>query len=157
MIEEQTDRRTEARLKFEPYKRYAPVVARKSIQTAAAPRAIGSYSQAVRAGRTVYLSGQIPLDPTSMKVVEGSFEEQLERVFENLKAVAAAACGSLEDVVKLSVYLTDLSNFPRVNEVMPRFFDEPFPARAVIGAAELPLGVPVEIEAILEIDSPGES
>jgi len=132
-------------------------VARDSIQTAQAPRAIGSYSQAVRAGRTVYLSGQIPLDPSSMKVVEGSIDQQLERVFENLKAVSVAAGGSLADVVKLTVYLTDLANFPRVNEVMPRYFDEPFPARAVVGAAELPLGVPVEIEAILEIDSPGGS
>ena len=92
-----------------------------------------------------------------MKLVEGSFEAQLERVFENLKAVATAAGGSLADVVKLTVYVTDLANFPRVNEVMPRFFDEPFPARAVIGAAELPLGVPVEIDAILEIDSAGQS
>jgi len=108
----------------------------------------------------VYLSGQIPLDPSSMKVVGGSFEQQLERVFENLKAVANAAGGSLADVVKLTVYVTDLSNFPRVNEVMPRYFDEPYPARAVVGAAELPLGVPVEIEAILQLetsDQPGQS
>ena len=128
-------------------------MARTHIQTDAAPKAIGSYSQAVRIGQTVYLSGQIPLDPATMKLVEGSFEQQLERVFENLKAVASAAGSSLADVVKLTVFVTDLANFPHVNEVMPRFFSEPFPARAVIGAAELPLGVPVEIEAILEIDS----
>ncbi len=132
-------------------------MSRKAIQTDAAPKAIGSYSQGIRAGHTVYLSGQIPLDPSNMKLVGGSFEHQLERVFENLKAVATAAGGSLADVVKLTVYVTDLANFPRVNEVMPRFFEEPFPARAVVGAAELPLGVPVEIEAILEIDSPEDS
>lgn len=131
-------------------------MARKSIQTDAAPKAIGSYSQAVQAGQMVYLSGQIPLDPSSMKVVGGSFEQQLERVFENLKAVANAAGGSLADVVKLTVYVTDLSNFPRVNEVMPRYFDEPYPARAVVGAAELPLGVPVEIEAILQLENSGQ-
>lgn len=123
------------------------------IQTDNAPKAIGSYSQAVRAGQTVYLSGQIPLDPATMKLVEGSFEDKLVRVFENLKAVAIAAGGSLADVVKITVFVTDLANFPHVNEVMPRYFDEPFPARAVVGAAELPLGVPVEIEAILELDS----
>jgi len=147
-------------LKFASFPRYADFVARKSIQTDAAPKAIGSYSQAVQAGSMVYLSGQIPLDPSSMKVVGGSFEQQLERVFENLKAVANAAGGSLADVVKLTVYVTDLSNFPRVNEVMPRYFDEPYPARAVVGAAELPLGVPVEIEAILQLetsDQPGQS
>ena len=141
----------------EIFPRYARVVARKSIQTDAAPKAIGSYSQAIRAGQTVYLSGQIPLDPSTMKVVDGSFEQQLERVFENLQAVATAAGGSLADVVKLTVYVTDLANFPRVNEVMPRYFDEPYPARAVVGAAELPLGVPVEIEAILHFESSGQS
>ena len=130
-------------------------MARKPIQTDAAPKAIGSYSQAIRSGQTVYLSGQIPLDPSSMKLVEGSFEQQIERVFENLKAVAKAAGGSLADVVKLTVYVTDMANFPRVNKVMPRFFEEPFPARAVVGAAELPLGVPVEVDAILEIGSSG--
>jgi reactive intermediate/imine deaminase len=132
-------------------------VARQSIQTEAAPRAIGSYSQAIRSGQTVYLSGQIPLDPSTMELVEGSFEQQLERVFENLKAVASAAGGSLADVLKLTIYVTDLANFPQVNEVMPRFFKEPFPARAVVGAAQLPLGVPVEIEAILEIGSSTDS
>jgi reactive intermediate/imine deaminase len=132
-------------------------MARTHIRTDAAPKAIGSYSQAVRIGQTVYLSGQIPLDPSTMKLVEGPFEEQLVRVFENLKAVATAAGGSFADVVKLTIYVTDLANFPQVNEVMPRFFDEPFPARAVVGAAQLPLGVPVEIEAILEIDSSTDS
>ena len=123
-------------------------MAHQLVHSEAAPKAVGSYSQAVRSGRTVYLSGQIPLDPTSMKLVEGSFEQQISRVFENLKAVAEAAGGSLADVAKLTVYLTDLANYPTVNEVMPRFFEEPFPARAVIGVAALPLGVAVEIEAI---------
>ena len=127
-------------------------MAHQLVHSEAAPKAVGSYSQAVRSGRTVYLSGQIPLDPTSMKLVEGSFEQQISRVFENLKAVAEAAGGSLADVAKLTVYLTDLANYPTVNEVMPRFFEEPFPARAVIGVTALPLGVAVEIEAIAEME-----
>ncbi len=127
-------------------------MAHQRVHSEAAPKAVGSYSQAVRSGRTVYLSGQIPLDPASMKLVEGSFEQQISRVFENLKAVAEAAGGSLADVAKLTVYLADLANYPTVNEVMPRFFEEPFPARAVIGVAALPLGVAVEIEAIAEME-----
>jgi reactive intermediate/imine deaminase len=127
-------------------------MAHQLVHSEAAPKAVGSYSQAVRSGRTVYLSGQIPLDPASMKLVEGSFEQQISRVFENLKAVAEAAGGSLADVAKLTVYLTDLANYPTVNEVMPRFFEKPFPARAVIGVAALPLGVAVEIEAIAEME-----
>jgi len=129
----------------------------RRIQTDAAPKAIGSYSQAIRTGATVYLSGQIPLDPVSMKVVEGPIERQIERVFENLQAVATAAGGALEDIAKLTVYLTDLGDFPRVNEVMARYFAEPFPARAAIGVAALPLGVPVEIDAILVLDAPPEA
>ncbi len=131
-------------------------MAHRRIHTEAAPKAIGSYSQAIRTGETVYLSGQIPLDPASMKLVDGPIERQIEQVFENLKAVAEAAGGSLADIAKLSVYLTDLGNFPHVNEVMRRFFNEPFPARAAIGVAALPLGAPVEIDAVLVLDSAGE-
>jgi len=125
----------------------------RRIQTDGAPKAIGSYSQAIRAGETVYLAGQIPLDPATMKVVEGPIERQIERVFENLAAVAQAAGGSLANVVKLTVYLTDLRHFPNVNEVMARYFREPFPARAAVGVAALPLGVPVEVDAILVLDA----
>jgi len=128
-------------------------MSRQRIQTDKAPKAIGSYSQAIRSGETVYLSGQIPLDPASMKVIDGSIEQQIERVFENLAAVAEAAGGSLANVAKLTVYLTDLAHFPRVNEVMARFFEEPYPARAAVGVAALPLGVPVEIDAILVLDA----
>jgi len=123
------------------------------IQTDAAPKAIGSYSQGIRTGQTVYLSGQIPLVPDTMKAVDGTFEQQIEQVFENLKAVAEAAGGSLAEIVKLTVYLTDLTHFPQVNEVMGRFFSEPFPARAAVGVNALPLGASVEIDAILELDS----
>jgi reactive intermediate/imine deaminase len=126
---------------------------RERIHTSDAPKAIGSYSQAIRTGETVYLSGQVPLDPASMKVVEGPIERQIERVFENLKAVAEAAGGSLANIAKLTVYLTDLSHFSHVNEVMARYFKEPYPARAAIGVAALPLGVPVEIDAILVLDA----
>ncbi len=128
-------------------------MSRQRIQTDKAPKAIGSYSQAIRTGETVYLSGQIPLDPASMKVLDGSIEQQIERVFENLAAVAEAAGGSLANVAKLTVYLTNLDHFPRVNEVMAQFFEEPYPARAAIGVAALPLGVPVEIDAILVLDA----
>ena len=128
-------------------------MAHRRIQTDAAPKAIGTYSQALRAGQTVYLSGQIPLDPASMKVVDGPIDRQIERVFENLKAVTEAAGGSLADIVKLTVYLTDLTHFPHINEVMARYFEEPFPARAAIGVAALPLGAPVEIDAVLVLDA----
>jgi reactive intermediate/imine deaminase len=121
----------------------------KPIHTTRAPAAIGTYSQAVRAGDTVYLSGQIPLDPTTMKVVEGGPREQIEQVFENLAAVAEAAGGSLANAVKLTVYLTDLAHFPLVNETMAEYFTEPYPARAAIGVAQLPRGVAVEVDAIL--------
>ncbi|MBB4014478.1 Rid family detoxifying hydrolase [Niveibacterium umoris] len=119
------------------------------ISTPAAPAAIGTYSQAVKAGNTVYLSGQIPLDPVSMTLVEGGFEAQTVQMFENLKAVAEAAGGSLADAVKLTIYLTDLSNFATVNTVMARYFSEPYPARAAVGVKELPRGSLVEADAIL--------
>lgn len=118
------------------------------IATPNAPAAIGTYSQAVKAGDTVYMSGQIGLDPASMQMVEG-FEAQTVRVFENLKAVAEAAGGSLGDAVKLNIYLTDLANFAKVNEVMARYFAEPFPARAAVGVKELPRSALVEADAIL--------
>jgi len=121
---------------------------RQTIHTESAPKAIGTYSQAVRSGNTVYLSGQIGLDPATMEMVQG-VDRQIHRVFENLKAVAAAADGSLGDVVKLTVYLTDLQNFGRVNEIMQEFFVAPYPARAAIGVASLPRGASVEVDAIL--------
>ncbi|GAA5178050.1 RidA family protein [Niveibacterium umoris] len=124
-------------------------VSKSIISTPAAPAAIGTYSQAVKAGNTVYLSGQIPLDPVSMTLVEGGFEAQTVQMFENLKAVAEAAGGSLADAVKLTIYLTDLSNFATVNTVMARYFSEPYPARAAVGVKELPRGSLVEADAIL--------
>jgi reactive intermediate/imine deaminase len=123
-------------------------VSRDPIHTDAAPAAIGAYSQAVRAGGTVYVSGQIPLDPRSLELVSGT-EHQIRQVFDNLKAVAEAAGGTLADVVKLTVYLIDLSNFPTVNEIMAEYFDEPYPARAVVGVMDLPKGAAVEMDAIL--------
>jgi len=122
------------------------------IQTDAAPQAIGTYSQAVKVDNTVYISGQIPLDPATMEVVEGGIEAEITRVFDNLEAVATAAGGKLADVVKLNVFLTDLGNFPRVNEVMARYFQQPYPARAAIGVVALPKGVGVEMDAVLVID-----
>lgn len=119
------------------------------ISTELAPAAIGPYSQAVKAGNTVYCSGQIPLNPATMKVEATDFAGQAEQVFKNLKAVAEAAGGSCADFVKLNVYLTDLSNFALVNEVMKRYFSAPFPARAAIGVASLPLGVMVEVEGVM--------
>ena len=121
---------------------------RSTISTVDAPAAIGTYSQAVRAGDTLYLSGQIGLDPATGQLVEG-IENQMHRVFGNLKAVAKAGGGSLADTVKLTVYLTDLSYFARVNEIMPRYFDKPYPARAVVGVAALPRGALIEADAIL--------
>ena len=122
---------------------------RQIISTDKAPSAIGAYSQAVRSSDTVYISGQIPLDPTTQEVVDGDARTQIDRVFQNVAAVAAAAGGSLADIVKLTVYLTDLGNFPTVNEVMGEYFTEPYPARAAIGVASLPKGVSVEVEAIM--------
>ncbi len=131
---------------------------KQAIATAHAPAAIGTYSQAVRAGDAVYLSGQIPLDPSTMQLVEG-FEAQVRRVFDNLLAVCHAAGGSFDDVVRLTIYLTDLANFPKVNEVMAGYFHEPYPARATVGVAALPRGAAVEIDAILHLpaaDSGGD-
>lgn len=123
---------------------------RTTVTTSDAPGAIGAYSQAVNVDGTVYLSGQIPLLPDTMTLVEGD-DEQIHQVFRNLRAVANAAGGSLNDIVKLSVYLTDLSLFPRVNEIMAEYFDEPFPARAAVGVADLPKGARVEVEGIMSI------
>lgn len=128
-------------------------MSREIINTDKAPQAIGTYSQAVKSGSTVYLSGQIPLHPESMELVDGSMRDQIQRVFENLRAVAVAAGGSLQDVVKLNVFLTDLSHFPLVNEVMAEYFSEPYPARAAIGVAALPKGAAVEMDAIMELSS----
>jgi reactive intermediate/imine deaminase len=127
-------------------------VSRKVIATDKAPSAIGTYSQAVEANGTVYLSGQIPLDPETMEVVNGT-REQIDRVFQNLAAVAQAAGGDLSHIVKLNVYLTDLANFPTVNEVMGAYFNEPYPARAAVGVGALPKGVQVEIEGIMVLDA----
>lgn len=121
------------------------------ISTDQAPAAIGTYSQAIKVGPTVYLSGQIPLDPQTMNMVEGGFEAQAVQVFENLKAVAEAAGGSLQDVVKLNIFLTDLTNFAAVNEIMARYFTQPYPARAAVGVASLPRDSAVEMDAILHI------
>jgi reactive intermediate/imine deaminase len=122
---------------------------KQTIKAAGAPAAIGTYSQAVRAGTTVYLSGQIPLDPVSMQLVGSDPRLQIVRVLDNLAAVASAAGGSLDDIVKLNVYLTDLAHFPLVNEIMARYFSEPYPARAAIGVAALPRNAQVEIDAVL--------
>ncbi|MDH3389083.1 MAG: RidA family protein [Gammaproteobacteria bacterium] len=127
-------------------------MAKTIIQTDDAPQAIGTYSQAVKSDNTVYISGQIPLDPVSMEVVSGGIEAEITRVFDNLQAVAVASGGSLADVVKLNIFLTDLGNFPIVNEIMARYFQQPYPARAAIGVAALPKGVGVEMDAILVID-----
>jgi reactive intermediate/imine deaminase len=121
------------------------------IHTKSAPQAIGTYSQAVRAGDTVYLSGQIPLDPATMQMVPGDIEVEITRVFENLKAVAEAAGGSLAQAVKINVYLTDLANFAKVNEIMAKYVPEPYPARAAVGVSQLPRGARVEIECILHL------
>lgn len=121
------------------------------IHTDSAPAAIGTYSQAIQSGNFVFMSGQIPLDPATMEVVDGDFEARARRVFENLKAVAEAAGGSLDHIVKLTIYLTDLDNFATVNSVMSEYFGEPFPARAALGVRSLPKGVDVEAEAILAL------
>ena len=121
------------------------------ISTEHAPAAIGTYSQAVKVNNTVYLSGQIPLVPETMTLIEGDFKAQAEQVFKNLRAVCQAANGDLQDIVKLNLYLTDLSNFPVVNEVMATFFDEPYPARAAVGIKELPKGAMFEAEAVMVV------
>jgi reactive intermediate/imine deaminase len=126
-------------------------MSREIIKTDKAPQAIGTYSQAVKVDNTVYLSGQIPLDPQTMEMVEGGVDAQIRRVFENLRAVARAAGGDLADVVKLSIFLTDLSNFATVNQIMAEYFQEPYPARAAIGVAALPKGSDVEMDAIMAL------
>ena len=124
---------------------------RAVVSTDAAPSAIGTYSQAVKVNNTVYLSGQIPLVPETMTMVEGDFAAQAAQVFKNLQAVCEAADGNLQKIVKLNIYLTDLSHFPTVNEVMGQFFDEPYPARAAVGVKELPKGALVEADGIMVI------
>ncbi len=126
-------------------------MSKQSIHSDSAPAAIGTYSQAIQSGNLVFLSGQIPLDPATMEVVDGDFEARARRVFENLRAVAEAAGGSLDQVVKLTIFLTDLGNFATVNSVMEEFFQQPYPARAAVGVASLPKGVDVEADAILAL------
>ena len=128
-------------------------MSREIIRTDQAPQAIGTYSQAVKCGSTVYLSGQIPLVPETMEMVEGGIEVQIRRVFDNLQSVARAAGGSLAHVVKLNVFLTDLGNFPTVNQIMAEYFTEPYPARAAIGVASLPKAAAVEMDGVLELGS----
>ena len=129
----------------------------RSITTPEAPAAIGTYSQAVRAGDTVYLSGQIPLDPKTMKLVEGDFEVHVRRVFDNLRAVCREAGGDFDRVARVTVYLPDLGNFAKVNEVMAAYFNEPYPARAAVGVASLPRGAVVEIDAVMYLGAREES
>jgi len=126
-------------------------MSRETIQTDRAPQAIGTYSQAVRAGDTVYLSGQIPLNPQSMQLVSGDIEAEIRQVFENLKAVAEQAGASLANAVKVNVFLTDLAHFAKVNEIMAVYCPKPYPARAAVGVAQLPRGARVEIECILHL------
>ncbi len=126
-------------------------MSRQTIHSDDAPAAIGTYSQAIRSGDLVFLSGQIPLDPATMDIVSGDFEARARRVFDNLKAVAGAAGGDLNQIVKLTIYLTDLGNFATVNSVMEDYFDQPYPARAAVGVASLPKGVDVEADAILAL------
>ncbi|MDG0995593.1 MAG: RidA family protein [Gammaproteobacteria bacterium] len=126
-------------------------MSRTIITTDKAPQAIGTYSQAVKVNQTVYMSGQIPLVPETMELVEGDMSVQIRRVFDNLSAVAGAAGGSLQDIAKLNIFLTDLSHFPTVNEIMAEYFQQPYPARAAIGVASLPKNAGVEMDAILEL------
>ena len=124
-------------------------MSRKPIHTERAPQAIGTYSQAIRAGHTVYLSGQIPLDPATKELISGDIETEIRRVFENLKAVAESAGGNLSQAVKVNIYLTDLTHFAKVNEIMAQYFPQPYPARAAVGVAALPRGARVEAECVL--------
>jgi len=126
-------------------------MSRKTIHTHDAPAAIGPYSQAVRAGSLVFLSGQIPLDPATMEIVDGDFDARVRRVFDNLAAVADAAGGSLDAIVKLTIYLTDLGRFAAVNAIMSEYFSEPYPARAALGAVSLPKDADVEAEAVMQL------
>lgn len=126
-------------------------MAREIISTDQAPAAIGTYSQAVKVSNTVYLSGQIPLVPETMEMIEGDIEAQIRRVFDNLSAVAAAAGGSLSDIAKLNIFLTDLGNFAKVNEVMAEYFQQPYPARAAVEVAGLPRNAGVEMDGVMEL------
>ena len=123
------------------------------IKTPAAPQAIGAYSQAVKVDNTVYLSGQIPLDPETMQVVDGDISLQIRRVFDNLQAVVTAAGGDFSNIIKLNVYLTDLRHFPLLNEIMAEYFQQPYPARAAVGVAALPKGVAVEIDGVMVLSN----
>ncbi|MAK89699.1 MAG: reactive intermediate/imine deaminase [Oceanospirillaceae bacterium] len=127
-------------------------MAREIIHTDKAPAAIGTYSQAVKVNDTVYLSGQIPLVPETMEIVEGGIEERIHQVFKNLTAVCEAAGGSLQQIVKVNIYLTDLGNFAKVNEIMAQYFAQPYPARAAVGVAQLPKDAGVEMEAVMVLD-----
>ena len=127
-------------------------MARKPVETLEAPGAIGTYSQAIACGRTVYLSGQIPLDPRSMRLVAGGIDEQIHQMFRNLAVVAQAAGGSLQQAVRVTTYMTDLSQFAKVNEIMAQYFVKPYPARATVGVAALPKGAQVEADAVLVLD-----
>ena len=127
-------------------------MARQIIHTDKAPKAIGTYSQAVKVDNTVYLSGQIPLVPETMEIIAGDIEVHIRRVFDNLRAVAQAAGGDFKDVVKLNVFLTDLVHFPKVNQIMAEYFTQPYPARAAVGVASLPRGVAVEMDAVMVFD-----
>ncbi len=126
-------------------------MSRQIISTPNAPGAIGTYSQAVRVGDTVYISGQIPLDPATMQMVSGDIDTEIRRVFDNLRAIASAAGASLAQAAKVTVFLTDLANFAKVNEIMAQYFPQPYPARAAVGVAQLPRGARVEIECILHL------
>ena len=126
-------------------------MAKEIISTESAPQAIGTYSQAVKIDSTVYLSGQIPLLPETMEMIDGDIKQQIHRVFKNLQAVADAAGGDLSDIVKLNVFLTDLANFPHVNEVMAEYFQQPYPARAAVGVSALPKGAEVEMDAVMHL------
>lgn len=125
---------------------------KQAITTSNAPAAIGTYSQAIKAGNTIYLSGQIPLNPTTMQLITDDFSAQVRQVFENLKAVAIAAGGNLSDIVKLTVYLQDMNQFAMVNEIMARYFEKPYPARAVVEVSRLPKDVDIEMEAVMYCD-----
>jgi reactive intermediate/imine deaminase len=127
-------------------------MSREIIQTNKAPQAIGTYSQAIKLNKTVYISGQIPLIPETMELVEGDIAVHIRRVFDNLKSIAQAAGGDLKDVAKLNIFLVDLSHFPTVNEVMAEYFTEPYPARAALGVASLPKDAQVEMDAVLELE-----
>jgi reactive intermediate/imine deaminase len=126
-------------------------IVRKAIHSDQAPKAIGPYSQAIRVGDTVYMAGQIPLDPATMQMVEGDFEKEARRVFENIKAVIAAAGGTFDQVVKVTIFLTDFTNFAKVNEIMALYFKEPFPARSTVAVAALPRNARVEVECTLQL------